>query len=266
MNQIDLSLKGQCIAEFFGTGLLVFFGIGSVVGMKIMDIPYGQWEICMIWGLSATIAIYFASPLSGAHLNPAVTVAFWLSSSFQSKKVIPYIFSQMLGAFFATVLVYILYYNCFYEYIHSPIHTHESVKYINLINMFSTYPDSHISFYKAFFIETIITSILLCLILFFINIISYKPFLPLLIGIVITLIGSSVGKLTGFALNPARDLSPKIFTYLIGWGSIAFTGGTNIPYFLVPLFAPILGGCLGALTYNKLIKPYLPKEIIEKSK
>jgi len=79
------------------------------------------------------------------------------------------------------------------------------------------------------------------------------PLAPLLIGILIAVIGASIGPLTGSALNPARDFGAKIFAYLAGWGTIAFTGGSDIPYFIIPIFAPILGALLGAFSYRILI-------------
>ncbi len=82
--------------------------------------------------------------------------------------------------------------------------------------------------------------------------------LPLLIGLLIAVIGASMGPLTGFAMNPARDIGPKAFAWLAGWGDVAFTGGKDIPYFLVPLFAPVVGAALGAFSYRKLIGRHLP--------
>jgi len=81
---------------------------------------------------------------------------------------------------------------------------------------------------------------------------------PLLIGLLVALIGASTAPLTGFAMNPARDFGPKLMTFIAGWGEMAFTGGRDIPYFLVPIFAPILGACLGAASYRALIARYLP--------
>ena len=81
---------------------------------------------------------------------------------------------------------------------------------------------------------------------------------PLLIGLLVAVIGSAMGPLTGFAMNPARDFGPKMMTFIAGWGEIAFTGGRDIPYFLVPIFAPILGACLGAAGYRMLIARHLP--------
>ena len=113
-------------------------------------------------------------------------------------------------------------------------------------------------------VETVITAILMCLILALTddgNGIQRGPLAPLLIGILIAVIGASMGPLTGFALNPARDFGPKAFAYLAGWGEVAFTGARDIPYFLVPIFGPIVGACIGAFGYRSLIGRHLPCDV-----
>lgn len=105
------TLKGQCIAEFLGTGLLIFFGVGCVAALKVAGATFGQWEISVIWGLGVAMAIYLTAGVSGAHLNPAVTIALWLFACFDKRKVVPFIISQVAGAFCAAALVYGLYYN-----------------------------------------------------------------------------------------------------------------------------------------------------------
>ena len=97
------TLKGQCIAEFLGTGLLIFFGVGCVAALKVAGASFGQWEISVIWGLGVAMAIYLTAGVSGAHLNPAVTIALWLFACFDKRKVIPFIVSQVAGAFFTTI-------------------------------------------------------------------------------------------------------------------------------------------------------------------
>lgn len=84
------------------------------------------------------------------------------------------------------------------------------------------------------------------------------PLAPLLIGVLVAVIGAATGPLTGFAMNPARDFGPKLFTFLAGWGSVAMTGARDIPYFIVPIVAPIIGACLGAACYKMLIGKNLP--------
>ena len=237
MNQTS-TLTGQCVAEFLGTGLLIFFGAGCVAALRVAGASFGQWEISIIWGLGVAMAIYLTAGVSGAHLNPAVTIALWLFACFERRKVLPFIEQSQ----------------------HIVRGTAAS---LNLAGVFSTYPHPHITFIQAFAVETTITAILMAMIMALTddgNGIPRGPLAPLLIGLLIAVIGASMGPLTGFALNPARDFGPKLFTSLAGWGSIAFTGGLAIPYFLVPLLAPVVGAIIGAFLYRKLIGRHLPCE------
>ncbi|WJV62406.1 MIP/aquaporin family protein [Pectobacteriaceae bacterium CE70] len=265
MSQTESStLKGQCIAEFLGTGLLIFFGVGCVAALKLAGANFGQWEISITWGFGVAMAIYLTAAVSGAHLNPAVTVALWLFACFDRRKVIPYVLSQVAGAFCAAALVYGLYYNLFYDFEQTHHIVRGSVESLNLASIFSTYPNPHISVMQAFLVEMVITAILMCLILALTddgNGIPRGPLAPLLIGILIAVIGASMGPLTGFALNPARDFGPKLFAYVAGWGKVAFTGARDIPYFLVPIFGPLVGAILGAFGYRALIGRHLPCDI-----
>jgi glycerol uptake facilitator protein len=139
-----------------------------------------------------------------------------------------------------------------------------SVESLELAGIFSTYPNPHINFVQAFAVEMVITAILMGVILALTddgNGIPRGPLAPLLIGLLIAVIGASMGPLTGFAMNPARDM--KAFAWLAGWGDVAFTGGKDIPYFLVPLCAPIVGAALGAFSYRKLIGRHLPCDTCE---
>ncbi|CNF37599.1 MIP/aquaporin family protein [Yersinia enterocolitica] len=258
------TLKGQCIAKFLGTALLIFFGVGCVAALKLAGASFGQWEISIIWGLGVAMAIYLTAAISGAHLNPAVTIALWLFACFDRRKVLPYIVAQVAGAFCAAALVFGLYYNLFIDFEQTHQIARGSVESLNLAGIFSTYPNPHISVFQAFLVETVITAILMCLILALTddgNGIPRGPLAPLLIGILIAVIGGSMGPLTGFALNPARDFGPKLFAYFAGWGEVAFTGGRDIPYFLVPIFGPIVGALVGAFGYRALIGRHLPCDV-----
>ncbi len=260
------TLKGQCIAEFLGTALLIFFGVGCVAALKVAGASFGQWEISIIWGIGVAMAVYLTAAVSGAHLNPAVSIALCLFGNFEGRKLLPYIIAQMLGAFIGAAVVYFLYYNLFFDFEQANHMVRGSVESLQLAGIFSTYPNAHITVIQAFFVETVIAAILLCLILALTddgNGIPRGPLAPLLIGLLIAVIGASMGPLTGFALNPARDFGPKVFAYLAGWGKVAFTGGRDIPYFLVPLIAPVVGACLGAFGYRALIGPYLPCAVNE---
>ncbi len=90
------TLKGQCIAEFLGTGLLIFSAL-CVAALKVAGASFGQWEISIIWGLGVAMAIYLTAGVSGAHLNPAVTIALWLFACFEGRKVVPLLFRNSLA-------------------------------------------------------------------------------------------------------------------------------------------------------------------------
>ncbi|SQA98443.1 Aquaglyceroporin [Cedecea neteri] len=150
------TLKGQCIAEFMGTALLIFFGVGCVAALKVAGATFGQWEISIIWGLGVAMAIYMTAGVSGAHLNPAVTIALWLFACFDGRKVVPFIISQFLGAFCAAALVYGLYYNLFLDYEQTHHMVRGSVESLDLAGIFSTYPNPHINFVQAFAVEMVI--------------------------------------------------------------------------------------------------------------
>ncbi len=266
MSQTSNTLKGQCIAEFFGTGLIIFFGAGCVAALKLAGASFGQWEISIIWGLAVSMAVYLSAGVSGAHLNPAVTVALCLFANFEGRKVLPYILAQVAGAFCAAALVYGLYYNLFFDYETSHQMVRGSVESIDLAGIFSTYPNPHIGVGQAFLVELVITAVLMALIMALTddgNGVPRGPLAPLLIGLLVAVIGASMGPLTGFALNPARDFGPKIFAFIAGWGEVAFTGGKDIPYFLVPIFGPLVGACLGAFGYRALIGRHLPVAVLE---
>ena len=110
------SLRAQCIAEFLGTGLFLFFGICCLSALKLTGASLGLWEICIIWGLGISLAVYLTAGISGGHLNPAVTVALWLFACFPGRKVVPYILAQVAGAFGGAVLAWILYSTLFTQF------------------------------------------------------------------------------------------------------------------------------------------------------
>lgn len=253
------TLTSQCIAEFLGTALLIFFGTGCVAAMQLAGASFGLWEISITWGIGVAMAIYLTAAVSGAHLNPAVTIALWLFTGFSRRKVFPYIIAQVVGAFCATALVYMMYQNLFFVYENTHHIIRGSEDSLVLAGIFSTYPNTSISVVQALLVETVITAVLMCLIMALTddgNGIPRGAMAPLLIGLLIAVIGASTGPLTGFALNPARDFGPKLFMALAGWGKVAMTGARHFPYFLIPIFGPIIGACIGAVCYQKLIGCY----------
>ncbi|MBA1188476.1 aquaporin [Pseudomonas entomophila] len=255
------TLRAQCLAEFLGTALLIFFGTGCVAAMKVAGAGFGLWEISIVWGIGVSMGIYLTAGISGAHLNPAVSIALWLFAGFERRKVPFYILAQVLGAFCSAALVYTLYSNLFFDFEQSHGLVRGSVESLELASIFSTYPNAALGIGQAFLVEVVITAILMGVIMALTddnNGLRRGPMAPLLIGLLIAVIGSAMGPLTGFAMNPARDFGPKLMTFLAGWGEVSLTGGRDIPYFLVPIVAPILGACLGAAAYRGMIARHLP--------
>lgn len=260
---MDKTLKAACIGEFIGTALLIFFGVGCVAALKVAGANFGQWEISIMWGMGVALAVYATAGLSGAHLNPAVTIALWKFACFDGKKVLPYILSQVAGAFCAAALVYFLYYNLFLEFETTHQIVRGSAESLSLAGTFSTYPHPSLGIAQAFVVELVITAVLMALILALTddgNGLPRGALAPLLIGVLIAVIGGSIGPLTGFAMNPARDFGPKLFATLAGWGEIAMTGGQSVPYVIIPIVAPILGALLGAWGYKHFIGINLPEK------
>ena len=255
------TLAAQCLAEFLGTALLIFFGTGCVAALKVAGASFGLWEISVIWGIGVSMAIYLTAGVSGAHLNPAVSIALAVFADFDKRKLPFYIIAQVFGAFCAAALVYTLYSALFFDYEHTHAMLRGSEASLDLASVFSTYPHPSLTMGGAFLVEVVITAILMAVIMALTDDNNGLPrgaMAPQLIGLLIAVIGSAMGPLTGFAMNPARDFGPKLMTFFAGWGEIAFTGGRSVPYFLVPIFAPILGACVGAGLYRVLIARHLP--------
>lgn len=248
-------LRNEIVAEFTGTFILVFLGAGSVAALVLNDANYTMWDIAMIWGVAVSLAIYFTAAISGAHLNPAVTLALAVYKGFVWKKVMPYMAAQIAGAFTAAAAVYGLYYSGFLQFEAANNMVRGSAESQSVASIFSTYPAPYLSFLQAAFVEVAITALLVAAIFALIDenngFAPSKQLFPLLVGLVIAVIGGAFGSLTGFAMNPARDFGPKLLTALVGWGPVAFAGIKG--YFWVPLIAPLVGGVLGGGLYTFLI-------------
>lgn len=249
------SLFGECLSEFIGTTILLFFGIGVVANLVLLKANISWWELSLLWGLGVSMAVYITGGVSGAHINPAVTVALAFVGEFSWKKVIPFILAQLVGAFTGAAFAYFIYAEQFTE------------KTVSNMTIFHTIALDNISNPKAMLIELILTAILLMGIMAMtepLNSSAPKGLgASLSIGLLVAAIGGIGGSLTGFAINPARDLGPKLFTSLAGWGLTPFTAHNY--YFWVPIVGPLLGGIIGAVVYKKFIRAYLP-EVLKNEK
>lgn len=258
---MNASPKSNCreyLVEFFGTFVFLLCGMGCVAALKLAGASFGQWEISIVWGMAVTMGVYLAAG-SGAHLNPSVTIALTCFGTFPKRKVVPFIFVQMLATFLAAALVYCIYQNLFDSALAAA--GDDALKRLSLAGVFCTFPNPQISMTQAVLTEFVITAILMALIMALTddgNGVPRGALAPVLIGLLVALLGATFGPLTGFAMNAARDFGPRLFAYFAGWGPDVMTGypisaNVTIPYFLVPLIAPIFGACAGAFLYKTIV-------------
>lgn len=238
-------------AEFIGTMILIVLGDG-VVANVLLNKSKGQnagWMVITTgWGLAVAVSVYCVGWISGAHLNPAVTVGMLVIDKFETTKAVGYIAAQMGGAFTGAVLVWLSYLP----------HWRETESQELKLAVFCTSPA--IRKHPMNVVPEIVGTFLL--VLGVMAILSPKNLNPetgfptglgpLLVGILVWSIGLSLGGPTGYAINPARDLGPRIAHALL---PIHGKGPSDWSYAWVPVVSPIIGGILGALCYKKLWLP-----------
>ncbi|PZH19756.1 aquaporin [Streptomyces sp. NTH33] len=272
-------LWGECMAEFLGTFVLIAFGCGSVA-MAVAALPgsgrtagpttnltsASDWLVIgWGWAFAVAFGVYVAGGVSGAHINPAVTLAFAVRRKFPWVKVIPYWISQLVGAFLGAALVYGVYnaaINAFDQAMKGPKtngHTLAS------FSIFATFPAPY--FHGGFggpLVDQIVgTAFLVMFIAALIDLrnMGVQANLgPLVIGLAVGAIGISFGANAGYAINPARDFGPRLFTYAAGWGDLALPGslaGSFSHYWWIPIVGPLVGGVIGILVYDLFISDVL---------
>lgn len=226
------------LAEFLGTMVIILLGEGVVAGVVLKGTKSenaGWLTICIAWGLAVTMGIY-ASGVSGAHLNPAITIALATIGLFDWSHVLGYCAAQFAGAFTGAVLVW-FYYQPYWKNTPDPA---------TKLAVFSTAPAIRNTF-SNFMSEVIATALLVFAILF-IGVNEFTHGLkPLVVGLLIVSIGLSLGGTTGFAMNPARDLGPRIAHALL---PIYGKGSSDWGYAWIPVAGPVAGAVTGALLYT----------------
>jgi glycerol uptake facilitator protein len=248
------TLAAELAAEFAGTFILILFGVGVVAQVVAAEIGDHD-SIAWAWGLGVVLGVYVAARVSGAHLNPAVTIALAAFRGFSWGKVLPYALAQTAGAFVAAALVRWNYSEVIGAV--DPDHT------IATQGIFSTLPGNGslpVGTWGAFRDQIIGTAILLFLILAITDIRNTSPgvnLAPFIIGLIVVAIGMAWGTNAGYAINPARDLGPRLLSYFTGYGG-AWRDQNGDIYFWVPILGPIIGGLIGALLYDLLVGRNLP--------
>ncbi|MER6015911.1 MIP/aquaporin family protein [Streptomyces bluensis] len=253
-------LLGELSAEFAGTMILILFGCGAVAqvvaGGTLTHGALGAHDsIAWGWGLGVVMGVYVAARISGAHINPAVTLALAAFKDFPWHKVLPYSLAQTAGAFVGALLVRWNYTEVLAKA--DPGHTHKTQI------VFSTLPGNGvlpISQLGALRDQIIGTALLLLLIFAVTDLLNTPPqanLAPFIIGLIVVVIGMGWGADAGYAINPARDLGPRLASFLTGYGG-AWRDQYGDLYFWVPIVGPLIGGLVGALLYRLLISRYLP--------
>jgi glycerol uptake facilitator protein len=252
----------------FGDGVvavvLLFLGFGGQQGSA----NSASWLIINFgWGFAVMLGVYVAGAISGAHLNPAVTLGLAVRGAFPWNKVAWYMLFQVLGAWFAALLLYIEYNTGFTSYESANNITRGSPASAYTAGVFFTSPHTTLGgevvpIWNAFFDQVLGTFLLVYLILAIVDARSSPPLsnlAPLIIGLVVVAIGMSFGTNAGYAINPARDFGPRLFAWMAGWGAVALPGdGVGYTaYFWVPIVGPLLGGAIAALVYQYTLHPIL---------
>ena len=266
------SLAGQCLAEFVGTFIVILIGDGAVAA-AVMTSQLDGWGVAMMWGLAVTFGIYVAGPVSGAHFNPAVTITMAVFRDFPRRRILPFILSQIAGAFTGAAAVYGMWHGYWprvLEKIGVEVGAPGSQKLMMIFSCFYPNPGgigvdasamATVSPGGAFFIEVLLTMFLLLMIFALTEPdntgMPQAGLGPLFIGLTVTAIVGVGGSLTMDAVNPVRDFGPRLFAWVIGFGRIAFPGPRGNEWWLY-IVAPIIGGLIGAAVYRYLVRRHLP--------
>ncbi len=269
------TLWGELLAEFIGTAVLIAFGDG-VVAMAVAALNQsgrgtqifaasGDWLlITWGWALAVTMAVYVAGGITGAHINPAVTLAVAVRGVFPWRKVVPYWIAQVVGGFVGAWLVYIDY--------NPAITSYEAANHVvrgtlggsadstATFSIFATFPAAffHGNMIGPFIDQIIGTFFLVLFILAIVdkvNLGAEANLWPFVVGLAVAAIGMSYGANAGYAINPARDLGPRLFAWIAGWGQVAVPGVDN--YMWVPIIGPLVGGAIAAPFYDVFISRVL---------
>lgn len=260
-------LRRALIGEFLGTALLILLGDGVVASVMLLD-KQGDWIVITTgWGLAVMFGVYVSGRLSGGHLNPAVTLALAARGEFPARRIAPYWGAQLLGAFVGAMLVYIDYAEAFRAFESENGIVRGALAEGKLAGpaaggagIFATFPAFDVT-WRNLASEFLGTMVLLLGVRALTDRRNAFPrgyLQPMLIGALVWAIGLSLGGLTGYAINPARDLGPRLAAAVLGWGPAVFA--SHGWYFWVPIVGPLAGGVCGALIYDLAIHRNLPPE------
>jgi glycerol uptake facilitator protein len=259
------TLAGRCLSELAGTFVLVFFGVGSVHAAVLTGAQQGLWQVAIVWGVAISLAIYATGAVSGAHINPAMTVAFAAFRGFPWRRVPPYLLSQLLGAILGAAVLHVLFSSVLsqFESAHGIVRGAAGSELSAMVygEYFPNpamaqslhWTDASVSPIQAMLAEGIGTALLA----FFVFAVTDRKntagpggrLAPLFIGLTVSILISVIAPLTQAGFNPARDFGPRLFAYFAGWGRIAIPGPRG-GFFTVYILSPVVGATLGSAVYE----------------
>ena len=245
-------LAREIAAEFLGTFLLIVFGVAVVAQVVLSGEKNGGYlSINLGWGLAVMIGAYAAFGVSGAHLNPAVTLSAAVHRGFPWSKLLPYVAAQIAGAFVASAVVYVTYREALTAFDGG---MRQVTGNLATAGIWATYPQPFLSLGGGLIDQIVGTALLAVGILALTdqrNNAVPSSAVPAAVGALVVLIGVTFGFNAGYAINPARDLGPRLFTALAGWGPEVFTAGNG--WWWVPIVGPSVGAVLGGYIYDFFI-------------
>ncbi|MFO0965071.1 MAG: MIP/aquaporin family protein [Gemmataceae bacterium] len=284
------SLASCAVAEALGTFLLVFFGCGSVHTAVLVGAQSGLWQVAIVWGVAIMIAIFCVGAVSGAHINPAMTLAFASRGRFPWSRVPVYLGSQLVGAFGAAGVLFLLFHPfldekerqkrvirgqpgseitamCYGEYYPNPDrHAGGAAPYDAAEHNRLRYLVEEPAAFGAEFIGTALLALAVFALVDPRN--AAAPLgrmAPVFIGLTVSILISVIAPLTQACFNPARDFGPRLFAFCAGWGEIAIPGPNGRGFFTVYILAPILGAMSGGLLYDRVLRPATAREVTERT-
>ena len=251
-------LSRELLAEFLGTFVLIVFGVGVVAQTVLSKGTAGTTlSINIAWGLAVTMGCYVAAGVTGAHLNPAVTLSLAAHRQFPWIKVLPYSLAQLAGAFVASAVVFVTYHEALGAFDGG---VRQVLGAQGTAGIWATYPQPFLSAFPGGFIDQVVGTALLVGVIFGISDSRNSPapagVAPVVVGLLVVLIGATFGFNAGYAINPARDFGPRLFTSVAGWGGEVFRAGNS--WWWVPIVAPCVGGVLGGWIYDVFIGHRFP--------
>ena len=260
-------LVGDLWAEFFGCFILICFGDGVVAMLWALVgsgrsaagalQSSGDW-LLITWGwcLAVVFAVYTVGGVSGAHINPAITLGAAIRRDLPWSKVPSYWLAQLVGCFVGAALVYLVY-NAAISHFDAVNHIVKGTpKSVATYSTFATFPAPYFHTIWGPLIDQIVGTFFLALFVFAVideyNAPVRANLAPWIIGFIVMAVGVSFGANAGYAINPARDFGPRIFAWIAGWGKVAMPGdyGNINTYFWIPIVGPLIGAALAAPLYN----------------